>query len=248
MAGKSRIRLPGIDAFLAVGQAFSVDLPTEEAMRRVAREVARAMSADMVGAYVLDASKEALVPVAGYRVPKELLPTLLGTPFPLDRFPVLREAWRTREPVWTLDYRGDPRFDQKFLTEFRPQALLFAPTPVRGEIVGGFFLAWWEARPAFTSDELRLIRGIASQVGRALENGELARANGAGAGRAAAAPRGHDGAHEPGHQRDRPGPPAARLEHASPRSPRLPAGVRAGRQAPRGPLPLQRGARRVRTR
>ena len=175
MAAKSRTRLPGIDTLLAVGQAFSVDLPTEEAMRRVAREVARALGADMVGAYFLDASKEALVPVAGYRVPKELLPTLLGTPFPLDRFPVLREAWRTREPIWTLDYRGDPRFDQKFLTDFRPQALLFAPTPVRGEIVGGLFLAWWEARPAFTPDELRLIRGIASQVGLALENGELAR-------------------------------------------------------------------------
>src|SRR5262249_47600959 len=150
----------------------------DEAMRRVARVVARALGADMVGAYFLDAGRETLVPVAGYRVPKPILPTLLKTPFPLGRFPLLREAWQTGRPVWTSDFGGDPRIDQSFLADLRPGALLFAPTPVRGEIVGGLFLAWWTPGRTFAPAELRLVEGVAAQVGLALENAELARQTG----------------------------------------------------------------------
>ncbi|MFQ5828022.1 MAG: GAF domain-containing protein [Candidatus Methylomirabilia bacterium] len=169
-------RLRETETLLAVGGVFALNLPTQEAMRRVAREIARAFQADMVGAYFLDGKKEALVPVAGHQVPKDLLPTLLQTPLPLSRFPFLEEAWKTGKPVWTPDYVRDDRFDHKVLAGIRsPRAVLFAPTPVRGEIVGGLFLVWWTRKRHFTSTELRLIEGVASQVGLALGNAELVR-------------------------------------------------------------------------
>lgn len=168
-------RLRETETILAVARVLSQTLPAEETMRQVTREVARAFRADMVGAYFLDSRREALVPMAGYHVPKDFLATLARTPFELSRFALIREGLQTRKPVWTSDYKADPRVDQEFLAVLRPGALLFAPTLVRGEGVGGLFLAWWTAGRAFPGSERRLVEGIASQVGLALENAELAR-------------------------------------------------------------------------
>ncbi len=170
-----RERLRETETLLAVGRVLSCNLPPEEAMRQVAREVGHAFQADMVGAYFLNAQKEVLVPLAGYHVPKHLFRVFLDSPFPVSRFPFLQEAWETRKPVWTSDAMNDLRFDQGFLGEIRPGAVLFAPTLVRGEIVGGLFLVWWTPGRTFTSAELRLVEGVASQVGLALENVDLMR-------------------------------------------------------------------------
>jgi two-component system, cell cycle sensor histidine kinase and response regulator CckA len=175
MFAETTARLRETETLLEVARAFSSPLSVEEAMRHVTAAVARRFGADMAGAYFLDATKELLVPLAGYHVPTDLLPTLLQTPFPISRFKILREAWDTRKPVWTSAYESDHRFDQGFLADRRPRSLLFAPTPVRGEIVGGLFLVWWASERSFTPAELRLMEGVASQVGLALENADLDR-------------------------------------------------------------------------
>ncbi len=172
---ETRERLTETKTLLAVGRTLSLNLPTSEALRLVVRELARAFQADMGGAYFLDPRREALVPMAGYHVPKNLLQAFLDTPFPVSRFPILQEAWRTGKPVWTADAMSDPRLDHELLAAFRPRALLFAPTPIRGEMVGGIFLVWWTTCRAFGPAELGLMEGVASQVALALENAELAR-------------------------------------------------------------------------
>ncbi len=169
-------RLKETETLLAVGQVLSQNLPTPELMRQVAREVGRAFGADMVGAYFLDAKKEVLRAMAGYHVPKQLLQTFLESPFPIAQLRLVQEAWESRKPVWTSDGLNDPRwFPRELLADAPPYSVLFAPTPVRGEIVGGLFLVWWVAGRTFPPAELRLIEGVASQVGLALENADLAR-------------------------------------------------------------------------
>jgi GAF domain-containing protein/CheY-like chemotaxis protein len=168
-------RLRETESLLAVGQALSRNLMLEEAMRRVAREVGRAVGADMVGAYAFDARLDALVPMAGYHVPKPVLPRFLETPIPLARVPALREAWQAGKPVWTGDVPASAWLDEDGLAGLRPRALLVVPTPVRGEVVGGLVAAWWQTARPVTAGELRLVEGIASQVGLALENAELVR-------------------------------------------------------------------------
>ncbi len=163
------------EMLVAVGRVLALDLPLEEAMRRVTRLVTRAFGADMGGAYFLDAAREALAPLAGYHVPRDLMETFRQTPFPIARFAFLREARRTGEAVWTADYAGDPRFDQDFLASYRPRALLFVPTTLRGEMVGGLFLAWWTEARRFAPEELRLAAAVASQVSLTLEKADLIR-------------------------------------------------------------------------
>ena len=166
-------RLRETSALLAVGQVLSQPGTPAQVLRRVAREAARAFGADMAGVYALNPARDALVPVAGYRVPKELLPHFLSQAMVLARMPELAAAWRAGRAVWTADMKGDARFDPALVQGLDPAATLFAPTLVHGEPMGALSLVWWgsgrEPQPA----EIRLLEGIAAQIGLAMENVEL---------------------------------------------------------------------------
>ena len=80
-------RLRETTALLSVGRALSQPEPMAQVMRTVAREVAQAFGADMLGIYGLDRERQALVPTAGYHVPKHLLEHFVTRPFSLAEFP-----------------------------------------------------------------------------------------------------------------------------------------------------------------
>src|SRR5207245_9544396 len=61
-------RLREATTLMNVGQILSRPGPAAERMRQVAREVALAFGADMVGGYFLDERKEKLAPLGGYHV------------------------------------------------------------------------------------------------------------------------------------------------------------------------------------
>ena len=168
-------RLGEAATLLAVAQVLSQPAPAGEVMRRLAREVARAFAADMVGVYLLDELKEALLPVAGYHVPKHLVGVFTTRPFVLARFPILHDVWSSGRAFWSTDVKNDPRVDPDTFAGVDPHSVLFTPTMVRGEAVGALFLVWWGAGRQFQPAEIRLIEGVAVQVGLAMENAELAR-------------------------------------------------------------------------
>jgi len=173
--GEAQERLRETTTLLAVAQVLSEPGPADEVLRRVARAVARAFSADSVGVYLVDARKEALVPAAGYHVPKHLLEVITRRPFQLARLPMLQEAWQAGRVFHSFDVTNDPRLDRDTFEGVDPHSGLFAPTMVRGEPVGALFLVWWGTGREFQPAEIRLLEGVASQVGLAMENAELAR-------------------------------------------------------------------------
>ena len=168
-------RLRETTTLLNVGRLLAEREPTAELMRRVAREAAHALGADMVGAYFVDASHQQLVPLGGYHVPKALLATFMSRPIVLTRMPELLPAWREGHAVASADPQHDPRFDAEWVSALPPHSVLFASANAHREPIGALFVVWWrtgrECRPA----ELRLIEGIAAQVGLAIENADLAR-------------------------------------------------------------------------
>ena len=166
-------RLRETGTLLAVGEVLSQPGAPDEVMRRVAREVGRAFDADMVGVYGLNAARDALAPVAGYRVPKHLLEHFLGNPFRFDRMSGMTAAWRAGRAMWATDVTNDPRFDLDFFKQIEPHSVLFAPIAVRGEPRGALFLVWWGAGRQPLPAEISLIEGLAAQVGLAMENLEL---------------------------------------------------------------------------
>ena len=168
-------RLRETTTLLAVGEILSRPGPTVERLREVAREVARASGADMVGAYLLDAKREALVPLGGYHVPRELLEGFLARPIVLARNPELLPAWRAGRATWSADPHTDTRFDRDWIGALPPLSVLFASATAHGDPIGALFVVWWRAGRRFQPAEIRLVEGVAAQVGLAMENAELAR-------------------------------------------------------------------------
>jgi GAF domain-containing protein/ActR/RegA family two-component response regulator len=160
---------------LAVGRVLSQPDSGHDVMRRVASEVARAFGADMAGAYLLDERRERLFPVGGYHVPKELVESFQTRPIVLAQFPWLLDAWSNGHAAWSADVLHDPRFDSEWTRVLPQHSVLFVPTMAHGSPVGGLFLVWWQTGRAFTTAEIRLIEGVAAQVGLAMENAELTR-------------------------------------------------------------------------
>jgi GAF domain-containing protein/CheY-like chemotaxis protein len=168
-------RLRETRTLLGVGQVLSQFGPTDVVLRGVAAEVGRAFGADMVGVYLADERRTTLVPAAGYHVPKELLDFFLRHPLVIERAPALTRAFRDGRTVASSDAHHDAGYEAAFTQALPPHSTLFAPTLAHGQPVGGLFLVWWRTGRAFSPAEIRLLDGIAAQVGLAMENVELAR-------------------------------------------------------------------------
>jgi PAS domain S-box-containing protein len=172
---REQLRLRETETLLAVSRALSSTLDPTETMRRVAREIARALGADMVGAYLADAARESLWPVAGYHVPHEMLDAFRRIPIPIKNHPAIEEAWAHRCAIWTDDMPEDPRVDPETLRHFPHQSDLFVPIRVKDRPVGGFFVIWWTARRSFREWEISLVQGISDLAGIFLDNAQLYR-------------------------------------------------------------------------
>ena len=172
---REQARLRETETLLAISRALCATLDPTETMRRVAREIALALGADMVGAYLADDSQEYLRPIAGYHVPPHLLEDFIRFPIPIKDHPAIEEAWRRRDAVWTEDMTSDPRVDPSSLERFPHQTDLFVPIRIKDAPVGGFFVIWWTERRAITAEELRLLSAISDLAGMFLENAQLYR-------------------------------------------------------------------------
>ena len=168
-------RLRETETLLAVSRALSSTLDPVETLRRVAREIAHTLGADMVGAYLADAAQESLRPVAGYHVPADMIDTFRRVPIPIRNHPAIEEAWASGRAVWTDDMPGDPRVDPESLRTFPHQSNLFVPIRVKDRPVGGFFAIWWTERRSITEGEMRLLQGISDLAGIFLDNAQLYR-------------------------------------------------------------------------
>ena len=168
-------RLHETERLLAVSRALSSTLDPTETLRRVSREIALALGADMVGAYLADGARDRLHPVAGYRVPRDMIDTFRQSPIPIRNHPAIEEAWASRRAIWTDDMPSDPRVDAETLRKFPHQSDLFVPIRVKDRPVGGFFVIWWTERRTITDGEMRLLEGISDLAGIFLDNAQLYR-------------------------------------------------------------------------
>ena len=170
---ETRERLVQSETLLTVSHQISGTLDVPEMMRRVAKEAAKAVGAEMAGAFLANADRTHLQPIAGYHVPKHLLDDFIAVPIPLKGHRVLEDAWRDRRAVAITDVAGDPNVDRDFLRRFPHRSNLFCPMVVQGEPIGGLFVTWLEEEHHFTPAELRLVEGISRQAAVALSHARL---------------------------------------------------------------------------
>ncbi|PYN93796.1 MAG: hypothetical protein DMD89_23545 [Candidatus Rokuibacteriota bacterium] len=173
--GEVQEQLSETTTLLSVGHVLSESLPVAERLRRVIRETARALGADMAGAYIADERGERLVPIAGYHIPLDLRDALGAASISLERVPALVEAWRAGELIASVDVHADARFNSEWTSRLPTHAMLLAPLRIRGVSMGALGLGWRSGGREFSPREIRLLEGVARQVGLALDNAELTR-------------------------------------------------------------------------
>jgi GAF domain-containing protein len=123
---EARERLRETEVLLSVSAILSASEASHEIMRRVAREVGRALGADTVGVYELDPREGSLTPIAGYHVPSAMLDTFASRRFVLEHDSDFYEAWQAGRAAWSSNVRTDPHFcGVQGLPE---SAMLFAPS------------------------------------------------------------------------------------------------------------------------
>jgi signal transduction histidine kinase/CheY-like chemotaxis protein len=171
--GETQERLDQSETLLAVSQQVSETMDVTEMMRSVAKEACRALGADAVGAFLADADRGYLRPIAGYHVPKHLLADFMTYPIPLKGHRILEAAWERQRAVASSEVAAEPGVDQEILLRFPHRSGLFCPMVVHGEPVGGLFLAWFDRERRISAAELRLVEGISRQAGIALANARL---------------------------------------------------------------------------
>ena len=167
------VRLKETAARLAVSDTLSSTLDTGETMRRVAREIGRALGGDMVGAYLADTDGIALRPIAGYHVPPDLMPVFLEYPLPIKGAPGHAHLWESRRAFWTADAASDRRLDSEMLRRIPHRSNLVVPMVVKGTPIGVFVVVWWHESRVISPEELRLVESISEQAAMFVANARL---------------------------------------------------------------------------
>jgi signal transduction histidine kinase/CheY-like chemotaxis protein/transcriptional regulator with GAF, ATPase, and Fis domain len=157
---------------LGIAGAIGGTLDLQEALRLICRELSRLTGAETVSVHVLDRATNALRPMAGYHVPKEMLDVLATTPLPLleQGFAPALAAGR---PLWSDEIQQDPWFAFPLFRRFPHQSGLVLPLVLDGAVSGAFYLVWWRERRRFEEGELGTLRVVGQQVGVLLQNARL---------------------------------------------------------------------------
>jgi PAS domain S-box-containing protein len=165
-------RLRETEAVLSIAHTASTTLDVQEALRRICRELTRLIGADTAAAYLLDPGSPRLMPCAGYRVPKDMLATLMAFPLPVGK-EGFEEVWETRRPVFSDNVPSDPRFGYQLFKLFRHQSSLVLPLFLDDKVAGAFYLVWWTKRKVLSDREMALVEHVASQVTVVLRHARL---------------------------------------------------------------------------
>ncbi len=158
---------------LRVSETIGSTLDLTETVRNVAREMCRALGADMAGVYLANDQGTHMYAVAGYRIPDDKQTLYHEFRIPIVGHPFIEEAWQARQAVYSNDPLHDPRIDPDTAAAFPSKTTLFAPMVAHDRVIGGVYLLWTQEERRFSKEELQLANAIAWQAGVVVENARL---------------------------------------------------------------------------
>ena len=161
------------ETLLEVAGLLNSTLARDQVLGTLAQQFLRIVAADwVVVAELAEPTDEQLQLVAGARKGERPLAVVLGSPLPLAANHLLRQALRTKAPLWAQSVDGD-RSDPGLVEAMGASSALAVPLMFR-DVALGVLVAGWERRPQDPSaKEIRLIQGLASQAATAMENARL---------------------------------------------------------------------------
>ena len=178
LVGRDTMRkLEHTEILLAVSRALSSTLDLYSVMRHLLRWTARALGSDMVGAYALQDDGEWLVPVQGYRLPRENVEALRALKLSVKTNAFYATGVSTRRAMFTRNVAEESGLPEEIRTATPHRAQMFVPIVSKDRLVGGLIALWVTRTPEIAPEDVALIESIAAQAGVIVENARLFDAN-----------------------------------------------------------------------
>ena len=158
---------------LAVARVVGSITDLGEGLRLICHELARLTGAETVSAHLLDGRTGELRPIAAHVVPRHAVEALAATTLTPADLAGLRDVFVDGRILWSDEVPASPRFTAAPFRGVPHQSALLLPLVLDGEVLGAFYLVWWERRRRFETAELALLSAIGEQAGALLSNARL---------------------------------------------------------------------------
>ena len=156
-----------LQAVIEILQEISGSLHFVDILQSITRRLGERYGLDRCTIFLADRASRTARLVASYEDP-----SIRNFEVELDRYPEVKEAFRTGETVFIPDVRTDPRLKhvQGVLKARRVKSITIVPITWRSEPVGVIFIRTFRSGPAFSDADVRFIQVVAGLAARALRN------------------------------------------------------------------------------
>ena len=158
---------------LEIAQAAGSTLDLGEVLSRVVERTASLTGADRCSIWLLDRTREWLLPAALYGMDPGFTAQWKRSVLNVREEHLSQEAISTGRPVVVLDAGSDPRTDKSAVAMFSDKSILVVPLMNKGRVIGTLFTNHIEQRYTFSDQDVAVTLAIASQAAAAIENAQL---------------------------------------------------------------------------
>jgi GAF domain-containing protein len=143
-------------------------------LRQLLRALANMLTADVLGAYVLDGNGEWLSPVQGYHLPPDRVDVLKHLRISVKENSFYASGLGARQPVFTGDAHHDRGTCESLRATVPHRAEMFVPIVLGDHTVGGIIAAW-VASPAVDvqARDPDAMETVATEAGFVIQNARL---------------------------------------------------------------------------
>jgi PAS domain S-box-containing protein len=158
---------------LEIAQAAGSTLDPDEVLSRVVERTASLTGADRCSIWLLDRTREWLLPAAIFGVDPGFTARWKSSVLRVSEERLSQEVIATGRPVVVLDAGSDPRTDKSAVAMFSDKSILVVPLMNKGRVIGTLFTNHVGQRYAFSDQDVAVTVAIASQAAAAIENAQL---------------------------------------------------------------------------
>ena len=158
---------------LEIAQAAGSTLDLAEVLLRVVEKTASLTGADRCSIWLLDQSRERLLPAALFGMDPGFTARWKRRILAVRDERLSQEVITTGKPVVVLDAETDPRTDKRAVALFADKSMLVVPLLSKGQVIGTLFINHVGRPYAYTDQDVAITMAIASQAAVAIENAQL---------------------------------------------------------------------------
>ena len=163
-------------ALLDVANAMARPYRVPEMANTVARLTPSLAGVDRCTVMILDHAQATYEVLASQCQPsaRHVKPVQTGLRVAARDFPLLDQVCRERRPLWVEDVSADDLVPPEIVRRYGMQAILGVPLIVQNEVLGVLLVDEVDAPHIFSSRQVEMVRGVASQLAVAIESARLA--------------------------------------------------------------------------